>query len=141
MWIIMEVYLIVLSIFDIRSRQIPTALLLLGSVPAVFHAALTLFGHERTPAEYAAALVPGVILLLLAFVTGKIGYGDGWVIAIIGLLLGYRSGMTVFFISLFLSGMAGILLLLLRKVNSKSTIPYIPFVTIAVVLVWFIRNI
>jgi len=134
MWMAMIIFLSILSIYDIRSRQIPVALLLVGSTFAVLYAVLNIFGQKGTLVECAAALVPGVILLLLAFLTQKIGYADGWLVAIMGLLLGYHQCVEVFFISLFLSGITGLVLLTIKKASGKTKIPYVPFITIALML-------
>ncbi|MDR2044736.1 MAG: prepilin peptidase [Clostridium sp.] len=134
MWLIggTILFLILLSVFDIQKRKMPVSLLLFGSICSLSCAVYFILDKQRTLAEHTAALVPGVLVLLLAFASRKIGYGDGWLLLILGLLLGQRDCMNVFLTSVFLAGCTGLVMLLFRK--GKKTIPYVPFLAISVAL-------
>jgi len=56
--------------------------------------------------------------------------GDTKLIAVSGLYTGLTGIISVLFYSFILSGITGIVLLILKKANSKSRIPFIPFLTL-----------
>lgn len=71
----------------------------------------------------------GCLLFLLAKITEeKIGYGDGWTILVTGIYLGFRYNLLLLTMSLFLSALTSVILLIFKKVNRKSTMPFVAFV-------------
>jgi leader peptidase (prepilin peptidase)/N-methyltransferase len=57
---------------------------------------------------------------------GQIGRGDGFVIASLGLVLGFRGSLTVVCIASMIMCIVAVVLLILKKGNRKTKIPYIP---------------
>lgn len=72
------------------------------------------------------ALGLGVILLSKA-TGGKIGLGDGILLCITGLSLGFWTNTELFGIALSLAAAVSVLLLLLRLADRKKSIPFVPF--------------
>ena len=72
------------------------------------------------------ALGFGVILLSKA-TGGKIGLGDGILLCVTGLGLGFWSNTELFGIALSLAAAVSAILLLLRIADRKKSIPFIPF--------------
>lgn len=79
-------------------------------------------------------MIPGVFLILVAVITGKVGLADGVVLSVIGVIVGYQAIMLLFCISLMLFSFVSIALLLLHKVKGQTRLPYIPFLTVALVV-------
>ena len=126
--------LCVLSYFDIKYKAIPKQFLLLGSVIGVCYAGYSISHQASFIWQYLLSCIPGMIFILTAILTQKVGLGDGWLLLILGAILKYNYCLTVFVISMFLvSGYSIIQLLIMRK-KQQSTIPYVPFLTIAMVL-------
>lgn len=128
-------YLVILSIYDCREKQVPAVFLYVG----IGLTALWLVSGGRNLQEIGTLLLgmlPGLFLLLVAFATKKAGYGDGIVLAVAGAVLGYRQAVLVFCIGLLLVSLVSMLLLLLRKVNGRTKIPFLPFLTAAYVVQW-----
>ena len=90
MWIelILFLFLAVCAVFDGIWKKIPLAVVWLGILTAIL---LRLEGAMGEPSWLAAglSLTPGILFWLLSFISGeKVGYGDGWVLMMIGLFSG-----------------------------------------------------
>jgi len=72
---------------------------------------------------------------LIAFATKKAGYGDGIVLLLVGMVSGGGKGLWIFCISLFLISIFSVILLLCHKVRRNSEVPYLPFLTVAWILI------
>lgn len=137
-FVIVAVYLFVLSFFDWREKAVPRLLLWVGSLAA---AGVLTYGYyerdvqwQRYFAECLAAVIPGMLLLIVSLATKKAGLADGIVFLILGVFLGHQKSMTVFAISLIMAAVfSGYLLLFRRKVKDYQ-VPYLPFVTASYLL-------
>lgn len=73
-------------------------------------------------------VLPGAGLLVLGRVSGqKIGYGDGFVTVVIGLLLYGRNTMVIFLSALFLCACSSIVFCCMGKMKRQSAVPFVPF--------------
>lgn len=148
MWkfILVLSYLVVLSIMDIREKQVPLYLLAVG----LLLAACAGIGERLRAEELAGGLrliravwkilpglllglFPGLLFLGMARLTQKAGTGDGLVLMIMGLFTDYRICMTIFSISLFLVSVFSVCMMVFCKVRGKDCLPYIPFLAAAYV--------
>lgn len=129
--ILMECWLFAASILDIRSRRIPVWMLALGGAAAVL-TALCKCGFTLTEyMEMIKGCIPGVILLLMAVITGKAGTADGVVLIFLGICAGGRVCLTVFMLSLLLISLFSGILLAFRRVGRNTRLPYLPFLAVA----------
>ena len=132
MWkVVLLLYLLVLSVFDWKEKRVPLVWLVLGLAVATggeLHR--NCFG-QGSLLKTMLGLVPGAFLLGVSFVTGKAGYADGMVMLIVGMAKGYKAGLFVLCIGLFLASVVSVILLLMRKVCRQTRIPFIPFLTAA----------
>lgn len=129
MWIelFLFLFLAVCAVFDGLRRQIPLAVVWLGILTAV---CLHIAGKMGDTGLLAVmlSLVPGAGFFLLSFLTGeKIGYGDGWVLLMIGLFLGIYRCFLVLLLGLVVESAVMILLLAIGKIKKDSEIPFSPF--------------
>lgn len=133
MWILLIVfgYLCLLSFYDLKYRSVPHLALMGGSVSAFIIAGGNLLITGKDWWDIAAGLIPGGFILIIAYLTGKIGYGDGWLLLIVGLVLGYRSSIILFLSSLLLISAMSITLILIKKAKKEMELPYIPFLAAA----------
>ena len=71
MWItiLTAVWLLAVSIMDIRSRRVPVWLLLLGGLPVLLAGGY----REGGGVNMVLGALPGILLLAAAFATGKAG--------------------------------------------------------------------
>lgn len=147
------VYLGLVALCDLRSKHVPVQLLLLGLGIAIAQGSYTtvteiaeLVGTQEVEGnlwqqglqillQSVAAMLPGLCLLLLARLGGQAGYADGIVLLELGLTSGVRESLLLFAGSLFLISAASILLLMCRVVSRRSSLPYLPFLFLAYLLV------
>lgn len=125
--------LIIVSIQDIRWKKIKLNIVLIAtvglSICLPFSAALTIL-------DRILGLVLGLGVVLLSKATGgKIGIGDGMVLGVTGIGLGFWTNMELFAMALAMAALFSIALIILRKANRKSAIPFLPFLLCAYIFI------
>ena len=89
----------------------------------------------------AAGVIPGILLIILAKITEQsIGYGDGIILAEIGLITGVGRCMLILATALALAGIFSLVILVIKRVDKKYRIPFVPFLTMAYVAVMCMQN-
>lgn len=131
MILFVTLWLLALSIMDIRSCRVPFWLLAIGGAGIGLAFMFQHNGQTRDCMEAIKGMIPGCLFLVIAFVTKKAGYGDGLVMLLLGMVLGLGRSMALFGISLFLTSICSLALLAFRKVRRDTKIPYLPFLTAA----------
>ena len=82
----------------------------------------------------------GIAVWLVSFVTkGKIGIGDAVLLMVTGIYLGAQQNLALFLTALFLAGLWGLYLLVVRKRPRTETFPFVPFLLAAYVEMLVIR--
>lgn len=129
MWIelLLFLFLAVCAVFDSLYRQIPLAVVWVGMLTAVI---LQIYGAigETGVFEAVVSLTPGLVFFLLSFFSGeKVGYGDGWVLLMIGLFLGAYRCFFILFVGLLAESVIAIILLVFRVIQRDRELPFVPF--------------
>ncbi len=132
MWkVILEgVWLVYMSLSDIRCRHVPLWMIAAGGLP--FAAARLAANGMCTGAdvlEVLLSVIPGAVLLLLAL-TRKAGWGDGVVVLLLGLADGAKKCMLSFAAGIILMAVFSLAVLLLGKVGKETRVPCLPFLTV-----------
>lgn len=122
----------IMSVEDIRRKQIRRIWLIgLGIVGIV----LTIAGGEVLGMTYVTRFIPGVICLLLAWVTGEqLGRGDAILILVMGCYLNAVTLMNVCMIAFVVAGVMALALLVVAKKSKKFALPLVPFLFFGYVL-------
>ncbi len=120
-------YLIAMSVIDIRKKEIPVfpgiaCTCALTGLQAVAGAGLR--------ASLAGAAISVFLWGVSRVTAGAIGEGDALIYAVTGAALGFWLNLELLAVSLFFSAVAGIALLIARRVSAKSRIPFVPFVAV-----------
>ena len=116
-----------LSVMDIRSRRLPVQWLAAGSLLAA--------GYRMTAGKgdfwlVSGGIAVGLMFLLISRVTGEgLGYGDGYVILILGIYLGLWELLTMLAGAFFLLAVFSIAGLTVKKMSRGLRIPFVPFLT------------
>lgn len=129
MWveIFLFFFLAVCAVFDGLKKQIPLAVVWLGMLTAICLRVGGVMGEARL-FSVALSLVPGAAFFLLGFVTReKVGYGDGWVLLMIGLFLDFPRCFLILLAGLLIESVAALVLLVFRKIQRDKEIPFCPF--------------
>ena len=132
-WIVVIGILLFHSVFDVIERKLPFVTLLMAGAASLGYVLWLLFTGETTGSDICMRAVPGVLLLLCAFLTReKVGSGDGILLLITGNFLGYENSAAGFLLALFLSFVISVVLLLLRRADRHTRIPFAPCMTFGV---------
>lgn len=91
--------------------------------------------NEETVVGVLLALIPGLVLIIMAFLLKeKIGYGDGLVMMITGMTMGFYKAVNILCIAFLLSAVCSVILLSIKKADRNTKLPFIPFITAAEVI-------
>ena len=126
--------LLVLTATDLEQRRLPHLVL----DPLILLAALFVPvnpGVDPLMALVGAAAAVAFLGLLALVVRGGLALGDLYLVAPIGLMLGWPAIFSALFAAAFLSAAIGLLLLAMRRVGMRSYIPFGPFLVAGAVMV------
>lgn len=130
-WIMLLLILLPATIVDIKLKRINVYLCLVAMLAVLAFRTLVI---EEKDVVIIADLIPGVVMLFISFLSGeKIGYGDGIMLTYIGCVMGWKGALTALFVSLFASAVISVILLLLKKADRKTEIPFVPFISIGAI--------
>ena len=129
MWIeiLLFIFLGICAVCDGIQREIPLVVVWSGMIVAI---ALHIQGLGGNPSWLAATFsaIPGAMFWILSCITGeKIGYGDGWVLIMIGLFTGLWKCFLILMIGLISSSLVALILLAVRRVSRNDRLPFAPF--------------
>jgi prepilin signal peptidase PulO-like enzyme (type II secretory pathway) len=120
--------LVYFTVVDIRTRTIPTGGLVLAQLMVSFFIFYQWFAGEIDIYLLIGGVTVGLVFLFISHVTREgIGYGDSWMILILGTYLGLWKLLEVLtwaFLGLALVSMG---ILALKKMSRKSVVPFVPF--------------
>ena len=126
--------LLVLTATDLEQRRLPhlvlDPLILLGFAFVPFNPAV-----DPVMALIGAAAAVGFLGALALIVRGGLALGDLYLVAPIGLMLGWPSIFSALFAAAFLSAGTSLVLLATRRVGLRTYIPFGPFLVGGAVLI------
>ncbi len=123
---VLLLFLSVEGIRDLRKRHISMKSTLIFGVMAIL---LRIPNLSQDILDVLGGILIGFFLLFMAWITKeKIGYGDGWVFVVSGICLGFKNNMILLFMALFIAALVSAILLICKKVNKKTELPFVSFV-------------
>lgn len=130
-YICLIIYFGLLSVWDVRRKEIPTKFLLVGLLAGL------VYGIYREDGWILLmGVIPGVLLILMSFLTKeKVGYGDGVMVIILGLVLGWPDSFLVYMLAQFGVLLFAIGLLAAKKISRDAQIPFAPFLAIGLFII------
>ncbi len=131
-FVLVGVYLLLMSVWDIRKKEIPM-------IPGIL-CGIAVTGLQLVERNSLTSWLPGVAVALFLLAVGKlsrggVGDGDALVYLVTGLCLGLADNLAVLVISLFLASLTALVLLVFCHVGKKYEMAFIPFTTVAFGLV------
>lgn len=118
-------FLLGLSIVDIHFRKVPGQILSMGSVLAAVYCIAV---REVAVILCLAGLGIGIGFLLISRISGEaLGYGDSWIICILGLYLGIWKLLEVLAVTWVILAAAAGICLIFKRWKRKTALPMIPF--------------
>lgn len=131
-WILL-LYLTLLSVFDWKEQKIPFLLAGGGPVAALaVNSCKILYGTENGKSLIVSVLLgmlPGILMLAVAYFTGKAGYGDGITLMSLGMFTDYKTCIVIWGFSLLLMSLISVGMLCARRADKNTRLPYLPFLT------------
>lgn len=136
--IIMGIGLGILSVIDIKKKRIPVWMV---SLLAIICFILKYIVESSTIGiGIVLSFLPGIVLLILAICSdGKIGIGDGLVVCILGIGYTLEEIISMLGISFFFTAICSIGLLIVKKADRKTELPFLPYLFIGHFLVNWIK--
>lgn len=126
---IVGVIMLFCTFADIKKKEISIWLFLILGIATIFGCIVC---AKQKGCLLAAGIIPGILLAILAKITEQsIGYGDGIILAEIGLLTGIGKCMLILAIALALAGIFSLGIVVIKKVDKRYKIPFVPFLTVA----------
>ena len=125
------IYLVVLGIQDLRHRRVSVYLLWGAVLVAFVFGCVNCIRGNGAPIGLFAGTFPGLFMLLVSWLTQKVGMADGIVLMSLGLVLGCRNTLFLLYASLLLIAAFALILLALKRVRSDSRLPFLPFIGLA----------
>lgn len=137
MWkeVLTAAWLVPMSIMDTRSKSVPAWMLWIGTAAAAGVLLYEGISGRLSGWQACRALIPGLILLAVAYATGKAGLADGVILMLLGIFMGYEGCVAASLGGLFLIALCSGVLLMLRRVNKGTRIPFVPFLAAAWLIV------
>ena len=141
----MIVFAIITSVIDIKTKKVPNSLIitmfiawLLTMTPMLFintrEATATLFDSGL------GFLLGGGLFILVYLISRKgLGGGDVKFMAAAGLYLGFYGVIPAMFLGSILAALTVLVLLLLKRIKRKDTIPLTPFLSIGMIVAVLLR--
>ena len=122
------------SIEDIKTKRVSAFYLLGFAIVAIY---LQFWHIHLSPASVIGGAALGLIFVGVTIVRmDAMGLGDGLVLMVVGIFLGFRESMEIIVIAVFLVAIYGIFLIIVKKKDRKTEIAFIPFIFISFLLVW-----
>ncbi len=122
--------LILLSARDIQSQQVPVCILIPANLLAAGWGLRNLIDGKGDIIILAGGIGVGAVFFLISKVTREgMGYGDSWVILILGIYLGLWKLLEVLAGAFFLLLLVSVICLTVRKMSRRCRIPFLPFLT------------
>lgn len=120
-------FLLGISVYDIWFRRISGFVLLVAGILAA--GCTVVKGAAWWPAAAAGALAGAMLLLTARLTREAVGYGDGWLVTVLGLYLGFWQLMEVLASAWVLLACAACICLVRKRWSRKAALPMAPFVT------------
>lgn len=119
------------SFEDIRSRRLGVLLLCaFGICGAVCH---MIFQRGEYQSLLGGIAIGAAMIVLSLLSRGRVGLGDGLVLLVTGIFLGFEQNLLLFTVSQVLTACYALFLLVIRKKGRHYEIPFIPFLLVSYV--------
>ncbi len=117
-------YLLVMAVLDIKSRRIP---LLPGVILLVVITGLCIPFAADIVSRLLGVAVGAFLYIVSKVSRGEVGEADAFVYAVTGMTIGIYHNVEVLLVSLFFAAIVSAFLLVIKRVDRKYKLPFIPF--------------
>ena len=131
-WTILVAVLVPSVITDLKERRVCSWLIVCGFAAGILNTAWT---GMPVICEYFLRFLPGIVILISAYlVKGCIGKGDGLMCIFLGSVIRVEYVLGALFYGFLIAALTSLVLVALKKVSGKTMLPFVPFLTLGVVI-------
>lgn len=122
--VVMGIVLAIQSVWDLRTKEIPTIVSLCGGLAGV----VVSFISGRELKEILFACIPGVVCFLVCRVTnGAVGYGDAILLTVMGTVYSFAEIIFICVAAYSLAVFIALVLIVVFHKKRNYEIPFVPF--------------
>jgi prepilin signal peptidase PulO-like enzyme (type II secretory pathway) len=123
-----------ISIVDYRFKLIPNSLLICFLAGQLLYSSLNVTVADLMKNAVVGLVIFGILALGSLLLKGRLGMGDAKLIGLLIIFTGWRYALQISFWGMIAAFIFSIALLLMKKVNMKSELPFVPFLTLGMIL-------
>ena len=133
MWGILMIMLTIYSLWDIRKKSLPAIWIAIGLILAILTSVICrvqageVFLGKSVWFSIQGMLPGGAFVLLAIVMKGKLGTGDGMILAVIGGMVGIKYAVVIIMVALLLAFVYSCILLVVCKKGKNHCFPFVPF--------------
>lgn len=132
--VVLLIYLIVLGLRDMRTKEISVKSLMIGSTCVVIYGVL--FQRDKL-ILCVGGLAVGLVFVGISKVTGEaLGYGDSWLLSLLGAYLGLWEFLELLLVVWVFVALTGMILMVKNHFRRKGTFPMVPFIVLGYIVTW-----
>ncbi|MGL5353490.1 MAG: prepilin peptidase [Clostridium sp.] len=141
-FMLLTALLIVIGIIDLKTEYIYTSTIIFGIISGIIFIGIEYFnGFSISPVNYLlGALSASLILALIVFFTGAMGWGDVELIFLIGLFLGIKLNLFNVFLSIVIGGLVAVVLMATKIKSRKDSMAFGPYIAMSTYIVILFGN-
>ncbi len=117
---------------DWKEQKVSLEILMLGGAAGLVIG--TVCKEPGAKEVICGAILGGLVLALALISKEAVGIGDGIILIVSGIILGYRALLELILISLMLTGAAALFLIVVKRKGRTYRLPFIPFLLAAYLL-------
>lgn len=139
--VIVSLFLLVATVKDIRKKEISIRFLVIWFLSfCTYILSVSLLKKDfYLIKEAILGIIPGIASLILSYVSKEqIGYGDGLVLILLGMIEGYQKVIFIFLCGIFFLSIFSGVALCVKKFSKKYKVPFIPFLLAGYLVVLFL---
>ncbi|MDF2593369.1 MAG: prepilin peptidase [Clostridia bacterium] len=137
MYAILSSILVVITMIDFFTQEIPDELNLLGLITGIIFLGIMLRFSNVVNSSLGLLIGGGLFLLIAVVSGGAMGGGDIKLMGVLGLWFGWKLILMLSIISFIIGAIASLLLMALKIKSMKDYIPFGPFISISAMIIIF----
>lgn len=132
--------LIYISISDIKSKKISMIFILMLSTFGIVNKLLAFDSLSHFSLDLLGMIIgTGLLLTISKLTKEQLGYGDGLIFLMLSALMSWQIAVTAFILAFVFCGIFGLVLIAISRKRKGQSIPFVPFVMIAFMILMFVR--
>lgn len=128
-YMVLALIIIAVSFIDLDHQIIPNTIVLPGIIAGL------IFGYSNIMDALLGMLCGfGIIAIIILISRGGMGWGDAKLLAMFGAFLGWQSTVYSLFVGSLIGAVIGVTLIVLKKIERKTPIPFGPYLSLGALL-------